>query len=194
MAPLSYNRILLVRQPTHRVWNALQNDLPSVGAYVRGIASIRRIEMTRESDGNVRTVHVWTAATGLPPSIEASADPRALTWIERTEWDERSLRTVWAIESHLLGRMLTAQGSTTFMSAMGNRGTRLQISLSTTVEDGSLGPFERFRLSFGIADAASTVLTKTVQDLCTALEAFLSADNATQQRHGGDEQRTGLSP
>jgi hypothetical protein len=173
---VNYSRIVLLRQPTHRVLCALRDELPQVGTFMHGIASIRCLEKFTDVDGTLHAVHEWTATASVPRSIESRADAGALAWIERSLWDSRSLESEWTVESRLLGKSVTGTGVTRLTSAMGGRGTRIEFQISANVESSALGPLAGGKLSSGITNAAAGVLAKTMQDLGVAVEAFLEAD------------------
>ena len=175
---MNYSRIVLLRHPTHRVLCALRDDLPQVGTFMQGIASIRCLEKFADGDGTLHVVHEWTATASVPRSIESRANAGALAWIERSIWDSRSLQSEWTVESRLLGKSVTGTGVTRLTSAMGGRGTRIEFEIAANVESGALGPFAVGKLSSGITNAAAGVLAKTMQDLGVAVEAFLEADEA----------------
>jgi hypothetical protein len=172
---MNYSRIVLLRQPAHRVWDALQNEMPAVGTHIHGIESITRLARSHRKDGTVLTVHEWKAAGSLPSPILEHADGRALTWIERTVWDSATLSARWTVESQLLGQAVTGSGVTQLSGAMGNSGTRMRFEISANVNAGSLGPLGGARFANGISDAAVAVLAKTLQDLGSAIESFLLA-------------------
>ena len=140
---VNVRRMALIRQPMPRVWTALRDELPAVGRRMDGIESIRRLERTADGDGIVHTTHEWRAAAALPPALERHLDAGALTWVERSRWDELALESRWTVESRLLARGLAGSGLTRLGPAMGGRGTRVQLDVSTTLEPGALGPSDR---------------------------------------------------
>ncbi len=139
-----------------------------------GIESIRRLERETDGPGIVRTVHEWRAAASLPPAFQRHVEDAALTWIERGWWDEGTLTSRWTVESRLLAGGLAGSGTTRLAGAMGGRGTRVQLEVSTALEPGALGPLGQGRWKDGLEDTAARVLTKTLQDLCVAVEVFLA--------------------
>ena len=64
---------------------------------------------------------------------------------------------------------------------MGGRGTRLQLEVATSIAPGSLGPFGDGRLKSGLEDAAATLLARTLQELGTAVEAFLANGGGSER-------------
>ena len=195
---MNYSRIVLLRQPTDRVLHALRDELPQVGTFMHGIASIRCLEKFADGDGTLHAVHEWTATASVPRSVESRANAGALAWIERSIWDSRSLQSEWTVESRLLGKSVTGTGVTRLTSAMGGRGTRIEFEISANVESGALGPFAMGKLSSGITNAAAGILAKTMQDLSVAVEAFLeeekkenpllSQSDAVEQSRNRDDQ------
>ena len=164
--------MVLIRQPTDRVWEALQNELSAIAAFMPAIDSIRCIEKA-EGAGVVQTVHEWKAAAGLPRAIEIRAGSEALTWIETAEWEQSAAEVRWSVESQLLGKSLTGSGVTRFERAMGGQGTRASFELAARMENGALGPLSELKWTGGLAEAATAVLAKTLQDLFSAAEVYL---------------------
>lgn len=156
------------------VWDALQNELPAVARRLQDIKSIKCLERKQHRDGHVHTVHLWTARSGLPESIDKLTDGRSLSWTERTVWRSDVLEAHWTVRSQLLGKTVSGAGVTRLTPAMGGNATRITFAVNTSVESRNLGPLSGVRWSDGLSSAATAVLTKTLQDLGLALESFLS--------------------
>jgi hypothetical protein len=182
-ARVSLRRMVMLRVPPDRVWSALRDDLPSVATWMKGIASVTRLEHTGDGDGNVSTVHEWRAAAALPAGFASTTDGNALSWVERASWHEGSRVSRWTVESRMLAGSLTGSGSTRLEAAMGGRGSRLLFEISASLGAGALGPLGQGRLKGGIEDAAATLLAKTLQELGAAVEVFLSNGSAGNTSH-----------
>ena len=177
-AKVSLRRMVLLRVPPDRVWSALRDDLPSVATWMKGIASVTRIERAGDDAGNISTVHEWRAAGALPAGFGRMTNDDALSWVERASWHEGSLVSRWTVESRMLGGSLTGSGSTRLEAAMGGRGSRMSFEISASLGPGALGPLGQGRLKGGIEDAAATLLAKTLQELGAAVEVFVSNGSA----------------
>jgi hypothetical protein len=170
---VNVRRMVMLRQPPERVWLALRDDLPTLGTLIDGIDEIRLLERQNGSNGLVSTVHEWRAASSLSAAIRGQSDGAALTWIERAVWDEGPLESRWSVESRLLGGGLVGSGITRVERAMGGRGSRLQLEVSTSIASGALGPFGGGPWKTGLEDAAATLLARTLQELGAAVEVLL---------------------
>lgn len=170
-------RMVLLRRPPERVWTALRDELPAVGAFMGGIDSIRLLEREEDGVGLVRTVNEWTAATPLPSLLATRADGSALTWIERARWSDAELESRWTVESRLLGDGLSASGRTWLSPAMGGRGTRVQFEVTARLAAGALDPLAQGRIKAGIREAAALILAKTLQDLVAGVDAWLASES-----------------
>jgi hypothetical protein len=170
---INVRRMVMLRQPPDRVWTALRDDLAAVGVHVDGIEEIRMLERAVGENGLLRTVHEWRAAPSIAEALRGRIDRGGLTWTERAEWDDAARESRWQVESRILGGSLMGSGRTRVEPAMGGRGSRLQLEVSTTVAPGALGPLGEGRWKTGLEDAAATLLAKTLQDLGTAVERFL---------------------
>lgn len=174
-ARINVRRMVMLRQPPERVWTTLRDDLASVGRHVEGIEEIRLIERQEESEELVRTVHEWRAGPAISEALRGRMDGDVLTWIERAAWSRTALESRWSVESRILRGGLVGSGVTRVESAMGGRGSRLQLEVSTSIAPGALGPLGEGRLKAGLEDAAASLLARTLQELGTAVEAFLRA-------------------
>jgi hypothetical protein len=172
-ARVNARRMVMLRQPPQRVWLALRDDLPAISRYIDGIDEIRLIERGVGADGLVRTIHEWRAAASLAAALRGKINDGALTWLERATWHPDVLESRWSVESRILGGGLVGSGTTRIEPAMGGRGSRLQLEVSTAISSGSLGPFGEGRWKSGIEDAAATLLAKTLQELGKGVETFL---------------------
>lgn len=170
---VSLRRTVMLRVPPARVWSALRDDLPAVASWMKGIASVTRIERDDSAAGVVNTVHEWRASTSLPAGMGRYIDGDALTWVERASWHEGLLESQWTVESRMLAGSLTGSGCTRLESAMGGRGSRLSFEVAASLGAGALGPLGQGRLKDGFEDAAATLLAKTLQELGAAVEVFV---------------------
>jgi hypothetical protein len=172
---INVRRMVMIRQPSERVWAALRDDLPAVAVHLEGIEEIRMVERNATGDGVIRTVHEWRAAPSIAEALRGKIDGNGLTWVERAEWRESEQESRWAVESRILGASLVGSGITRVERAMGGRGTRLQLEVTTSIAPGALGPLGEGRWKSGLEDAAATLLAKTLQDLGSAVERFLAS-------------------
>lgn len=172
--PVNVRRMVMVRHAPERVAAALRDELPAVAMHLRGIDEIRLLERIDDGSGVIRTVHEWRAGSTLAALLKDRIDGGALTWIERSEWSERPLQSTWTVESALLKGGLVGSGSTQVEAAMGGRGARLHLSVSTAIAAGALGPIGVGRWKVGLEDAAAALLARVLQELGGAVEKHLA--------------------
>lgn len=176
---INVRRMVMLRHPADRVWAALRDQLPSLAKHIEGIEEIRLLEREATGAGTVQTVHEWRAAPSLAGALRGHVDGGALSWIERALWSDGSLESSWGVESRILGGGLVGRGTTRVRSAMGGRGSRIELEVSTSIAPGALGPIGEGRWKSGLEDAAATLLARTLQELGSAVETFLAQRDAT---------------
>jgi len=174
---VNVRRVVLLRHPPSLIWTALRDELPSVGAAMDGIETIHRLERAEAPGGVVLTVHEWRASASLSNALKRHIDAGVLSWVERARWEEDGLESHWTVESRLLKGGMMGSGLTRLEPAMGGRGSRLHFQLSTSLGPGVLGPLGQGRWKAGLEDAAAALLARTLQELGTAVETFLSGGN-----------------
>lgn len=172
--PVNVRRMVMVRHAPLRVAAALRDELPAVAAHLKGIDEIRLLERSDDGAGNIETVHEWRAASTLASMLKDRINGEALTWIERSRWQQEPLQSTWTVESALLKSGMVGSGTTMVESAMGGRGTRLHLSVSTAIAPGALGPIGIGRWKFGLEDAAAALLARILQELGSAVEKHLA--------------------
>lgn len=171
--PINVRRMVMVRHTPERVAAALRDELPAVAMHLRGVDEIRLLERLDEGNGTIRAVHQWRAASTLSAMLRDHLDGDALTWIERSNWQSNPLQSSWTVESELLKGGLVGSGTTQVESAMGGRGTRLHLGISTSIAPGALGPLGIGRWKFGLEDAAAALLARILQELGSAVDSYL---------------------
>ena len=171
--PVNVRRMVMVRHSPAQVAAALRDELPAVGEHLRGIDEIRLLERIEDGSGVVQTVHEWRAASSLATMLRDRIDGNALTWIERSSWQQEPLQSSWTVESALLKSGMAGSGTTQVEAAMGGRGARLHLSVSTAIAPGALGPIGIGRWKVGLEDAAAALLARILQELGSAVEKHL---------------------
>lgn len=121
---MKFKSLAVVKHPRDLVWKAMRDELPEMVPYLDEIEGIS-VQSCRD-EGSVREiVNVWKAAPPIPRIVIKAIGTSLITWTDTARWDNDTFVCRWVIEPELFKKFIVSEGSTTFVSAMGGRGTRI---------------------------------------------------------------------
>ena len=84
---MNFEQIEPISHPIQRVYEALRDQTPELGAYLPQITSITEIEREPEVDGITRVVCKWQANDkSAPAAVRPFLSPKMLSWLDHAQW------------------------------------------------------------------------------------------------------------
>jgi hypothetical protein len=102
-----------VRFSRDRVWKTYLDDLENLVEFLPNVARIER-KSREETGGVIRIVRLWTAKARLPDVAASIIKPHMLQWTDTANWDPKTYRCEWRIESGALPKALDCRGATIY--------------------------------------------------------------------------------
>ena len=129
---MNIKTITVLKHPTERVWTATRDHLPEVVPLLHDIESVTVQSREEKADGTVNLVNVWKACPQLSVILASRIRPEMLMWNDYAQWSPRNFECKWRIEPHFFTNRIRCSGLTSYLPAMGGRGTR--ITFETEIE------------------------------------------------------------
>ncbi|HEX9372345.1 MAG TPA: hypothetical protein VF897_15125 [Roseiflexaceae bacterium] len=174
-----FKSVAVVKYPLELVWPTIRDRLPELVPFLDDIESITVLERAEDADGVVRLVNLWKANPRLPAPLASAIPPAALTWIDRAEWRPRSHECHWRIELQCLPERAQYAGLTSYVAAIGGRGTRITFEGQLDVPERGLAassPLIEGALAKGVESVVTTMIPQNFLKLTQALSTFLGAE------------------
>ena len=158
--------VIAVMRPRERIWNVLCERTCELSRYLEHIESAELKSRETTAQGLVRCVHVWRARANVPALLAHHIDAGLLEWTCRTEWREGAYESRWVVEPRSMKGSALCEGNLRLSSAVGGRGTRVDLDLEVVV-----GP-----LTAGWRTISSTILSTHFRQLVDAASRLIDDD------------------
>jgi len=176
----AFQSLVVVKHPVDRVWVAVRDRLPELGATVDDIESIILIQREAAGPGKVRLVNEWRSSHHIPPGLRDRLGVSELSWLDRNLWDDGDHRCTWGIEPSVLTQYIRCEGSTHYEPAMGGRGTRVTFAGTFDLAPDALAAFAgslRKPVSAFVESIATTVIPRNVRKVMEAASRLIDAES-----------------
>jgi len=154
---VNIKHIAMIRQPRSRLWPLMRDNLPELAAHLEDIESVITTAREMAESGGLTVTSVWRARAGLASLMNDSA--KGIAWTDRSRWLD-DFKTCWEVTPHVMGGRLRCAGVTSYVEAMGGRGTRAVLELSAELLPDPLT---------GKSQDSDKVLFQTVQSIAATL-------------------------
>ena len=173
----AFQSLAVVRQPVELVWETVRDRLPELGHRVDDIESITLLERTALDDGTTRLVNEWKTSRSIPQVLAKSLDTSEVGWIDTAVWDPATMTCRWSIEPTVLTGQIRCQGTTSYESAMGGRGSRVGFEGTFDLAPGALSglakPLERPMTAF-VESIVSTLIPTNLRKIVEGAAQLIS--------------------
>jgi hypothetical protein len=174
----SFRDLVVIKQPLEQVWATVRDRLPELAAQLDDIDRIVVIERESIGPGRLRLVNEWRSGQRIPKLLQSRFGAEVVSWIDRNQWDEDSRVCTWAIEPSLLSEHIRCAGSTSYMPAMGGRGTRITFAGEFELASGALrglaGPLEQPLAAF-VESIVTVFIPRNLRKVMDAAERLIAS-------------------
>jgi hypothetical protein len=168
-----FQSVVVLKRSRSELWNIMRDHLVDLARSIEDVERVEQIERTSDTDGIVHIVNKWQAQRHVAASIQSFLPIGELSWIDRNRWDANQWTCTWTIEPAFLSEYLTCSGQTSFVSAIGGRGTRVTFAGELDLKPGWVG-------SPMVAGLVESILTTTIpRNLRAVAEAAATFDLPT---------------
>lgn len=122
-----FSTIVVVRLPPERLFATMRDRLPELIEELKDVEKVDELERTPTGD-EMLVVNRWHARQPIPSVLQPRLGQARIDWLDRARWSEERLGCAWEIRPSLGDGAITCSGTTSFMPAMGGRGTRAQFA------------------------------------------------------------------
>ncbi len=155
--------VLVVMHPREHVRDVLCERTHELAPFMAHIESATLISRHTVKPDLVCCVHQWLARPNVPALLAHHVDKDFLEWHARTEWRTGEFENRWSVAPKSLGDQALCRGTMGFTSAVGGRGTRIELELELLApqQTAALRTFSRAMLSLHfrkLGEAAARLL------------------------------------
>jgi len=132
----------MVRVSIHRralVWDALCERTCELAPFLEHIESAELKSRTTDREGLVRCAHLWRARANVPAILAHHIDAGLMEWTTHTEWREHEYASRWEVRPRSLKGAVLCGGTMHLRTALGGRGTRIELELAIVAPQPSAG-------------------------------------------------------
>jgi hypothetical protein len=173
-----FRTLTMVRHPRAVVWETIRDRMPELGALLDNVREIRPESREEGPEGRTTVVNTWVGKAAIPAPLRKLVRPELLTWVDTAIWDPAVWECRWRIEPHFEPERTRCSGTTSYVEAMGGRGTRIVFEGSLDVDARGVKGVPSFladRLSGGIEKFATGLIPGNFRKLAEAVEDLLAS-------------------
>jgi hypothetical protein len=131
--------VMVAMHPKAHIWDALCERTCELASLLEHIESTELTSRKSGNDGLVRCVHLWRARANVPGVLAHHIDAGLLEWTTHTEWRVREHASRWDVRPRSLKGATLCEGEMRLSSALGGRGTRIEVDLAVVAPQPSAG-------------------------------------------------------
>jgi len=173
---MNFEQIEPISHPIQRVYEALRDQTPELGAYLPQITSITEIEREPEVDGITRVVCKWQANDkSAPAAVRPFLSPKMLSWLDHAQWVDGEHLVHWRLQP-ATNETLFDCGGTNRVEALDDKTCQFRLQGTLNVYPERVPGVPRFlarRLRSKIEEWMVRMITPNLAELPKAVQQFL---------------------